>query len=395
MAPVGWAGTNYAVLHSFGASGDGAVPSGPLLQDKQRNIYGVTGGGPGQYGYGVAFELTPQANGKWKEAILHTFASGDGRPWGAFVRDQAGNLYGTTDGGPDSNSEAFELSPISGGWSFGALYTNGAGPGILLDKLGNLFGLMGPGDYFGLGAIGELSPGSDGWTYTQLYSFNCDNHCADGEPPFNPVSWDTEGNFYGTALRGGYLNGGAGYGVAYELSRSREPSTGSLTWTYHLMHTFGLGDTPADGQNPYSSVVVDRQGNVYGSTLVGGGTANAGTLFKIAPTAPGQWSETVLFNFPTFANGAGPQGDLVRDAAGALYGVTQGGGSSACQYGCGVVFKLKPTAHGKWKYSVLHTFNGKDGWDPIGLTIDDKGNLFGVTTNGGPYNEGVAFEITR
>src|SRR5271166_7029440 len=89
------------------------------------------------------------------------------------------------------------------------------------------------------------------------------------------------------------------------------------------MHPFGLGDTPADGQNPYSSVVVDRQGNVYGSTLVGGGTANAGTLFKIAPTAPGQWSETVLFNFPTFANGAGPQGDLVRDAAGALYGVTK------------------------------------------------------------------------
>ena len=77
-------------MHNFGASNDGNFPSGYLLIGEAGVLYGMTGGGPDQYGYGVAFELIPQANGKWKETILHTFASGDGNPWGAFISRQGG-----------------------------------------------------------------------------------------------------------------------------------------------------------------------------------------------------------------------------------------------------------------------------------------------------------------
>src|ERR1700733_3026062 len=159
------AGGKFKVLHNFGAANDGRDPSGPPLLDDKGNVYGATGGGPGEYGYGVTFELMPQANGKWREAILHTFASQDGSPWGALIFDRSGNLYGTTDGGPVSNSEVFELTSAGGAWNFSALYTNGAGPGLLMDGTGNLYGQMGPGDYYGAGAIAELSPGSGGWAY--------------------------------------------------------------------------------------------------------------------------------------------------------------------------------------------------------------------------------------
>jgi uncharacterized repeat protein (TIGR03803 family) len=303
-----------------------------------------------------------------------------------LVLDEQGNLYGASAGGPNDLSNVFELTPQKSGWAFDLIYDLGAGD-LTLDKLGNIYGVMGSSAHV-YPAISELSRGSSGWNYTALYVFCSENHCFDGDGSVpDPLSWDAKGNLYGVTLYGGNGNG-----VAFELSRTTDPASDSLTWTYHVTHHFG--ETQRDGQHPYSSVVVDRQGNVFGSTLVGGGSANAGTLFKIAPVAPGRWRETVLFNFPAFANGAGPQGNLVMDAAGALYGVTQGGGNSACQYGCGVVFELKPTAHGKWKYSVVHTFNGQDGSDPIGLTIDSKGNLFGTTVRGGTYNLGVAFEIT-
>jgi len=100
--------------------------------------------------------------------ILHTLASDEGYPWGDLIRDPKGNLYGTIVG---SNSGVFELTPIVGAWDFSFLYTNGAGPGLLMDGTGNLYGQIGPGQSDLYEAVGKLSPGSGGWTYTQLYSF--------------------------------------------------------------------------------------------------------------------------------------------------------------------------------------------------------------------------------
>jgi hypothetical protein len=188
----------FKVLHNFGATGDGSIPNGPLTLDPEGRLYGVTiDGGTGQcsdYGCGTVFTLSPGAAGLWKEMILLGFASADGSPKGGLIFGQGGSLFGTTVGGPISNSEAYQLIPGSSGWSFNVLYSDGAGPGMVFDKSGNLYGPIGPGDYFGLGAIGELSPASSGWTYTQFYSFCGGGDCSGGYAPLGPPIWDSHGN---------------------------------------------------------------------------------------------------------------------------------------------------------------------------------------------------------
>jgi uncharacterized repeat protein (TIGR03803 family) len=382
-------GAKFRVLHNFGSSNDGNVPSGPLLLDDHGNLYGATGGGPGQYGYGVAFELLPQTNGSWNETILHTFASIDGSPWGAFIRDNAGNFYGTTVGGPISNSEAYELSPGSDGWNFSVLYSDGAGPGLLMDNLGNFYGSIGPGDYFGAGAIGELSPSTGGWTYTQLYSFCSQGNCADGDGEPAPPIWDGKGNLWGTTTEGG-ANGRACYfgcGVIFEMTPN-----GDGTWTYHVRHVFAA--FPNDGQLPDGSLVMDAAGNFYGSTE-GGGPHGNGTIFKFAFTS-GKWKETLLYDFPSCLEGCYPEGTLAMDTAGNLYGMAQGGANSCAGFSCGVVFRLSPQRDGTWKYNVVYDLNETTGGvlPFYGVILDGKGNLFGVTSSFGKYNAGTAFEIT-
>jgi uncharacterized repeat protein (TIGR03803 family) len=389
LVPAARGGSKFKVLHNFGASGDGTFPYGPLLLDKRGNLYGVTiDGGTGKcsdYGCGTVFELIP-GGVRWSQTILHNFASRDGSPWGALVLDRARNLYGTTDGGPGSNSEVFELSPVSGGWSFSVLYTDGAGPGLLLDKAGNLYGAIGPGDYFGIGAVGELSPGSDGWTYTDLFNFNPTVGYA---PPAPPI-WDGKGNLFGTTTDGGIsqpkCQTSSGCGVVFEMTPN-----GDGTWAYHILHRFA--SFPQDGQTPSGGLVMDASGNLYGATAYGGVHGN-GTVFEFTPSSGGHWKQTVLYDFPNCANGCLPGGTLVFDKVGNLYGAASGGLADCEGYTCGVIFKLTPETGGKWKYGVLHKFNGADGGFPIGVILDDKGNLFGTTELFGKYNAGVAFEIT-
>jgi hypothetical protein len=108
---------------------------------------------------------------------------------------------------------------------------------------------------------------------------------------------------------------------------------------------------------------------------------------------PWVWTETQIYNFPAdLQNGGFPVGNLVFDQAGNLYG-SAGGGTGCNPYGCGVIFKLTPGANGQWSYSVVHYFNGEDGFGPNPLAVDQNGNLFGTTQVGGTYNYGVAFEI--
>jgi hypothetical protein len=260
LVPATWGGVKYKVLHSFGAGKDRTgVPSGPLLLGRNGNLYGNT--------YSVAFELSSQNGGKWRETILHTFAIRDGSPWGALISDQAGNLYGTTVGGPISDSEVFELSPASTGWTFSVLYSNGATPGLLLDKIGNLYGEMGSGQYK-YGAIAELSPGAsaDGWVYTPLYSHSFTDGYALPAPPI----WDGKGNLYGTTTKGGISKppcyDGEGCGVIFSMTRNHDG-----TWTYDILHRFAA--YPTDGQIPYGGLVMDPSGNFYGTKRAAAPTA--------------------------------------------------------------------------------------------------------------------------
>jgi hypothetical protein len=382
-------GPKLEVLHNFAAYGsntDGSIPFGPLVLDAKGNLYGVTivggSGGCGDYGCGTAFELARQANGTWKEIILRDFDAADGSPWGALIFDGAGNIYGTTLG---RGSGIYELSPGSGSWSYNVLYSDGAGPGLLMGGNGDLYGAIGPGDYFGLGAIGELSPGSSGWIYTQLYSFTCQPNCAGGYDPPAPPIWDGKRNMWGTMLYGGTQS--RGWGVIFEMT-----SNGDGTWTYNVVHEFGSSST--DGQFPVAGLTLDSAGNFYGETE-DGGTQGLGIIFKFSD-ADGKVKGSIIHNFSNCSTGCYPEGTLAIDKSGNLYGMAQGGPNSCGGPSCGVVFKLAPQKNGTWKYSVVYNLDETTGGTLpyYGLIFDDKGNLYGVTSSGGQYGGGTAFEIT-
>ncbi len=142
------------------------------------------------------------------------------------------------------------------------------------------------------------------------------------------------------------------------------------------MHSFGCDLT--DGCNPWAGVTLDKAGNLYGATR-GGGKYGNGVVFKLAPTAHGEWKETILHAFKGGSDGSEPFGTPVFDPAGNLYGTTYDGGNSACAgYGCGTIFKLTPRRGGAWKETVLHRFTGDDGSHPDfgSLAIDPARAIF-------------------
>ncbi len=390
-ADSAWGAPKYKVLHAFGSGKDGAGLFGALVLDHVGNLYGATSGG-GVYGLGTVFQLTRHpSTGHWSEKVLHDFGpGGDGAgAMSALTPDVAGNLYGTTfTAGAHNAGMVFELSPSGGGkWTETALYSfcsqsncsDGGTPfaGVILDNAGNLYGTTYGGGYGGGGGVVfQLSPGSNGsWTETVLYSFSRGGH---GTGPLAGVIFDADGNLYGTTEFGT-----AGGGTAFEII----PGSGR-NWKEQILHYFTGGN---DGKYPYAGLIFDGAGNLYGTTLQGGGCGGAcGTVYKLTPNVNGHWKETVLHNFSNVKNGADPAAGLVSDAAGNLYGTASGGG-----LGYGAVFKLTPSAGGKWKYTVLHRFTGQDGNEPqASVILDKKGNLYGTTVRGGPNDAGVVYEIT-
>jgi uncharacterized repeat protein (TIGR03803 family) len=389
LAPTGaWAGDKFKVLHAFGKGSDGASPFDSVALDAKGNLYGTTRGG-GAYGYGTVFMLRRVASGKWAASILYAFCAeprcADGAlPTVGVALDAIGNLYGS------SNTTTFQMAPDSTmpkGWSFQVIYDSGS-DGLVLDKAGNLYGAWGPGKY-GKGDIFELDPGTDGWTEIYLHSFCRVNTCLDGDEPHSVLAWDTAGNLYGTTLGGGTGKGG----VAFELEHV------SGGWKEHVLHNFPASS--GDGYPTSSGLTLDSAGNLYGTTLQGGSKGceggGCGTVYQLKRGTDGHWKETILYNFPTLKDGAGPSGGLAIGKAGNLYGVSGGGTGPCGGGGCGLVFKMTPpkSGSGKWTYTVLHRFTGPDGALPVaGPTLDDKGNLFGTTSTGGANGSGVVYEIT-
>ena len=154
--------------------------------------------------------------------------------------------------------------------------------------------------------------------------------------------------------------------------------------TEKILYSFGF--IFPDGSNPEGGLVFDNAGNLYGTTI-GGGNGGYGTVYLLSPSVNG-WTETILYSFcPNCAGGSSPIGSLVIDAGGNLYGTANSGGnSSLCGGGCGVVFELSPGTGG-WTETVIYTFSGPDGARPIaGLALDVHGNLYGTTPYGGASN---------
>lgn len=390
-----WSAT-FKVLHHFAGGSDGEFPSWALKQDPNGNLLGTTYGG-GQFQGGVALELSPNQDNSWSESVLYNFNfnSDEGSsPATGLALDSNGNLYGSTiSGGPTDGGTVFELSPGPTGWTISLVSELSGASSMVVDNVGTLYGALGPGDYEA-GAIAQLSQSPQGWTYSVLYSF-CAHppQCPDGEAPAGPLTWDSAGNLYGTTLYGGkqqpYCTADSfGCGVVFQLT-----PVGDGTWTYHLLH--GFAASSQDGQSPSGTLVIDRNGSVYGTTASGGPTGG-GTVFRLTPSTVGRgWVETTLYTFPDCALGCSPIHGLAIDKAGNLYG-SAGGGEKACPGGvyCGVLFRLVRQRNGSWKYTVLHTFTGSDGAAPNGVIVGEDGSLYGTTVFGGESNKGVAFEIT-
>jgi uncharacterized repeat protein (TIGR03803 family) len=224
-------------------------------------------------------------------------------------------------------------------------------------------------------AEGELGVG--GIRSAQAQTFNVLNTFTGGADGANPVGGliqNGKGNLYGTTCCGGTH----GTGTVFMLNKSGKET---------VLYSFTGGE---DGNEPFASLIRDANGNLYGTTLWGGsstqcnGGNGCGVIFKLDKTG----KETVLHAFTgTGGDGANPYDGLVRDPKGNLYGTTvNGGGSSVCSGGCGVVFKVR----GAGKETVLHRFSGGDGAGPYaGLVRDAKDNLYGTTQYGGSYGEGT------
>jgi uncharacterized repeat protein (TIGR03803 family) len=265
--------------------------------------------------------------------------------------------------------------------------------GLISDEAGNLYGTTTSGGAYGWGTVFQLVPKNDTWTENILYSFCRTNGCPDGTGGLSALIFDRDGNLYGTCSISGPHNAGAVFRLA--------PKNG--TWTETVLYGFDR----KDGAAPFASVIFDAAGNLYGTTEQGGasgkqcGGAGCGTVFKLTLGANGTWTETVLHSFnDNGRDGYWPQGGLVFDASGNLYGTTYLGGTGSCKdelgTGCGVVFELTPGASGAWTETILHSFNRKDGYNPTSsLVFDSVGNLYGVTRIGGALGKGTVFQLSR
>jgi uncharacterized repeat protein (TIGR03803 family) len=374
------------VLYSFCSQpgcADGEYPYvyAKLVLGGKGNLYGTTYYG-GANGYGTVFKLTP--NGI--ETVLHSFAydGTDGTyPTVGLIRDKRGNLYGTTaSGGPNDYGTVFEVNPngtetVPYSFCSQPSCADGAHPfdGLLLDKKGNFYGTTYDDGANGYGTVFELGPNG---TEAVLYSFCSLEGCADGASPWADLVMDKNSNLYGTTSEGGKYGGG----TVFELSPSG---------TEIVLYNFCSQSGCADGEDPTAGLVLDKKGNLYGTTYFGGANRR-GTVFEISPNG----TETVLHSFANDeTDGAYPLAGLLRDKLGNLYGTTQSGGANGHFHAFGTVFKLSPNGTETVLYSFCSQPGCMDGSDPVaGLVMDKLGNLYGTTLDGGANDAGTVFKVT-
>ena len=324
-------------LYSFQGGNDGAFPVARVVFGPDGALYGTTSGGGdqachdeyGNPGCGTVFKLTPPATVcktslcPWTETVLYRFTGGNNGAfpsYGDLVFDPAGNVYGTTQGDEGGNTAVvFMLSPSSGGWTESTVYSfagDFVASGVIFDAAGNLYGATAFGDS-GFGTVYELSPSASGWTKTALYSFQGINNPYD---PLGTPIFDAAGNLYGTTFESG--------GSVYEL----QPSDG--LWAFSTLYSFNAYE------GSFAAPSLDAAGNVYATSTLGGG---AGNVIKLTKSGSG-WTETDLVDFAG-TSGYLPVGNVVVDANGNVFGTTSLGGTyvgGTCASGCGVVFEITP-----------------------------------------------------
>ena len=328
---------------------DGSQPEAGLIFDAAGNLYGTTYEG-GDVGYGTVFELSPGTNGSWTETVLHSFGAGnDGiLPTAGVIFDSSGNLYGTTSsGGIHERGTVFELTPgANGKWTEKVLHSfespgdiqDGPAGGVVFDAAGNLYGTTYGGGIvsnncasnytFGCGRVFELTPEADGkWKEITLHRFNS----KDGANPLAGVIVDAAGNLYGTTFYGGAGHCQDGCGVVFRLSPDKNGK-----WTEKVIHDFGVRN--GDGYEPEASLTFDSDGNLYGTAS--DEFFGRGTVFELMPNANGTWTEKTVHKWGTCEYGCDPNSPVIFDASGNLYGTTPIGGCLGSGQCLGTVFEV-------------------------------------------------------
>jgi len=333
-------------LYRFQGGNDGSHPGAAVTVAADGTLFGTTidgGGGPcnsaGHVGCGTVFHLRPRPSTcqsvscPWIENVIYAFQgvpSDLQYPYAEATFDQSGALYGTaSDQASGQGGGVYKLTPSQGSWIYSIIHNfagenDGAAPyaGVVLDQGGNVYGTTSLGGSSPPnGTIFELSPSGSGWNETILYNFQGQ---LDGGQPYSALTFDAAGNLYGATTVGGQF----GSGSVFQLSSGNG-------FQYSVLYN---GFLSAGGNGgPQSRMVMDRAGNIYGTQYEGGPFDGfVGLVFKLTPTANG-WTFTDLHDFDS-SDGEHPSGSLVLDGNGNLYGTAQIGGT----FGEGVIWEITP-----------------------------------------------------
>jgi len=314
--------------------------------------------------------------GKSDYDVLLSFDGGSdgGNPWGGVIIGSNGDIYGTaSDGGASGDGAVFELTPsgtetILYSFQGGADGSNPEDDRLVFDGSGDLYGVTAGGDPNDYGTVFKLAANN---TETVLYRFCPQPNCSDGAYPAGGVIADKKGNLYGTTTAGGVgtctVNGGPGCGTIFKIAPDGSES---------VLYAFTGG---SDGANPNASLLRDKAGNLFGTTIYGG-AYGYGEVFELSKKG----TIAIIYSFTGGTDGGNPLAYLIADSQGNFYSTAEIGGSD----GVGVVFKVTPAG----TESVLYSFTGGSdgGYPTAGLDADAKGNLFGTTYYGGYIGSGCS-----
>jgi uncharacterized repeat protein (TIGR03803 family) len=383
LASAAWAANTTKLIYSFAGDADGEYTDTELVMDGAGNLYGTSVQG-GTYSSGTVFQVTPEG----VHTVLYNFTGGadGGEPYKGVTLDSEGNLYGTAVTGGGGSCEGgcgvvFKLTNSGGVWTQTVIHAftgaDGSGPGspVSIDKHGNVFGTTPTGGKYGVGVIYLLQPLGSNWNFRVVHAFTGGADGAGGSA--SRLLMDGLGNLYGVCTVGG-VNG---LGTVYEVSLVNGQVKFSTLYAFKL---------PPDGALPYSGLIFDRLGNLYGTTYYAG--ANGfGTVYKLT-RGNGIWTESVLYSFQGGTDGANPISSLVADTSGSLYGTTSAEGA-AC--GCGTIFKITRGSSGNWTERPVYRFPGAPnaGTSYNGMVSDGAGHFYGATVNGGPTDDGTIYEF--
>jgi len=375
------AGGNLTSLHSFNGS-DGLDPFAGLVLGIDGNFYGTSLTG-GFDNLGSAFQMTPNGTVSQVYSLCAQQGCVGEIAYAPLLQGTDGNLYGTAQQGGNNSCSGlgvgcgtvFKLTPSG---TLTTLYAftgpDGVGPyaGLTLGADGNLYGTTeygGTGDNksciensgLGCGTVFRITPSG---TLTTIYSFCSQTNCADGYGPQGGLVQAADGNFYGTA----HWGGAKGDGTVFRISPG-----GSLT----TLHSFT--GYPHDGANPIGGLIQATDGDLYGTTPSGGANFTGGTIYQMSPSG----SLTTLYSFcalPKCNDGSSPYDNLLQATDGNLYGTTSMGGNGCNGGFCGTVFKV---SMGIPPFLMIQPTSGPVG-TPVTILGTNLGGATKVTFNGTP-----------